>query len=613
MYVERACPHFRARLWLVRVACVSLFGILLWRLWDVQVRQGQEHAKTIAQQSIRRIRLGPVRGRISGAGGELLVDNRPSFAVVFHMAEMRQPGSYAKTVNHILSQALKLARVVGRPMPLGRKRVDRHLRVYPALPLTVFDRLTSRELARASELFPTIPGMEVAAGIVRHYPYPGVATHLLGIAGRERPDMAGTFGPYKYVRPELRGRGGLEMHYEGELLGTAGTELVRVGTLGYVHEVISTPEPPQDGNDLILTIDVKAQVAAEQALAGTRGALVALNVRNGAILAMASAPTYDLASLSGRVYADLRKRDSDRPLVNRAMAAGYLPGSILKPLIALAGLSAGIVVPDDVVVCQGAYRIGNRPIGCWRTSGHGPLALLGAIEQSCNTYFIDAGQRVGLDRISPVLAAAGLGVDPGLDLPHRPADSSGFLPTRWSARQRLGRAWLAIDTAFLSIGQGGINLSPLQAAMFTATLANGGIVYRPYLVQRVRSPTGVVIRNAAPQVLHRLPVSSEHLDLVRQGMWRVVNGEDATAELARNDVITLAGKTGTAEVGSRENRTKNAWFICFGPWEAPEIATAVVIENGVSGGRTAAPVARRFLTAWLGDDSRSTERVAAPH
>ena len=613
MYVERSCPYFGARLWMMRVACTALFSALLWRLWEVQVRQGQDHARTIARQSIRRIRLGPVRGRITAAGGERLVDNKPSFSVVFHMAEMRQPGSYAATVNHILSQTLKLARIIGRPMPFGRKRVDRHLRVYPALPLTVFDRLTPVELARACELFPPIPGMEVSAGIVRHYPYPGVATHLLGIAGKERPDFAGTFGRYKYVRPEFRGRGGLEKQYEDELSGTAGTELVRVGTLGYVHETISTPRAPQDGNDLILTIDVRAQTAAEEALAGARGALVALNTRNGAVLAMASAPTYDLASLDGPTYAALRTRISDRPLANRAMAAGYLPGSIVKPLMGLAALASGAIVADDVVVCEGAYRIGDRPIRCWRRSGHGPVDLLSAIEQSCNTYFIDAGQRVGLDRISPLLAAAGLGEDPGLDLPHLSARTSGFLPTRWSAPQRLGRAWLAIDTAFLSIGQGAIALSPLQAAMFTAALANGGTVYRPYLVQRVLSPTGVVIRNAAPQVLHRLPTTPEHLGLVREGMWRVVNGEDASAELARNDAITLAGKTGTAEVGSGETRTKNAWFICFGPWEAPEIAVAVVIENGVSGGRTAAPVARRFLTAWLGADTGSTGRIAAPH
>jgi penicillin-binding protein 2 len=580
------------------VSLVFLLGLLL-RLWVVQVLQGEQHRQSIASQSVRRLRVAPVRGRIFAADGQsVLVDNRPDYQLAFHVVEMHQPGRRRATVDYIMSQVELLARQIERPLPFSREFLERHLRVYPALPIIVFTDLNRVELARVSEMFPRPPGLETRIVIQRSYPYPGLATHLLGFVGRRQLPDPYELSKYSYARPELQGRTGLEKQYDSDLAGQGGMALVRVDTLGFVRDQIGQPQVAKAGHNLILSLDLRAQQAAENALRGVRGALVAVDVTSGAVLAMASMPTYNLADLGGGGYGELAQDTENRPLVNRALAAGYLPGSIVKPLIGLAALEAGVVSAGEEIDCPGYYLLGKKlRIRCAHRYGHGhPLAMVQALEQSCNTYFIDIGQRTGLDRLLPVLSAAGLGVRPGLDLPY--ADH-GLLPTRQWAREYWKRNWIASDTAFLSIGQGAINLSPLQAAMYTAAIANGGTLYEPYLAQEIRDPQGGVRWRRAPIPVHRLPVTAEHLAVVRQGMADVVNGENATAPQARNPAISLAGKTGTAEVGPRDKRTKNTWFTCYGPLESPRYAVTVLVENGASGGKTAAPIASQFLQNWL--------------
>ncbi len=596
---ERA--HFLSRLRILAGVMLVLMLALLARLWTVQVHQGGGHRQAIARQSIRRIRLNPVRGRLFAADGQtLLVDNRPSFDVMFHIPEMRQPGPRARTLEFILEQARRLAEVSGRPVPFDREDLERHFRVYPALPITVFADLNVAEQAAISELLPPVPGMEIRVRTLRSYPFPGLATHLLGFAGRRPPPDQYERDQFSYVMPELHGRAGLELVYDQLLSGRAGSRLVRVDTLGFVHQQIGDSQEARSGHDLVLTVDLRAQMVAERVLAasGRRSALVAVEVGTGAVLAMASAPSYDLSTLTAADYTRLSEDDANRPLVNRAISAGYLPGSIIKPLIALSALEAGTVSPEELIDCNGGYRLSPkaRPIRCWNRSGHGPLNLVGAIKHSCNPYFIEIGQRTGYDRIRPVLAAAGLGEAPALDLN---GAGAGLLPTRAWARGHYQRDWIAADTAFLSMGQGALNLSPLQAAIYTAAIANGGTLYRPFLVKAVRDAQNNYRQQTAPQPRHRLPVAKSSLEIVRQGMVAVVNDEDGSAKAARNPAISLAGKTGTAEVGHGENRSKNTWFIAYGPIEEPRYAVAVLVEEGQSGGSTAAPLASQFFATWL--------------
>jgi penicillin-binding protein 2 len=321
---------------------------------------------------------------------------------------------------------------------------------------------------------------------------------------------------------------------------------------------------------------------------------------------MASVPGFDLTRVDSShfdstYYKSLQADRERRPLLNRAMHT-YTPGSILKPLIALAALDAGVLQPEALHDCVGAYPLGPQSqIRCWNRSGHGELDLVHAVEASCNPYFIAAGVATGLDRIRPLLLAAGIGSRPALDLPPQLPERAEFGICPFLAARSYGRRkWITADTAFLSIGQGVIGITPMHAALYTAAIANGGSIYRPFLVRSVRRQDGREVSTATPVVESRLPVRPEHLALIRQGMFLVVNGERGTGRSARNSAISLAGKTGTAEVGTVAERYHDTWFIGFGPVEQPRYAVAILVEHGESGGRTAAVLAGRLFERWLG-------------
>lgn len=605
MFRERTNPFLVRRLWVLALASAGLMGFLLWRLWSIQMRHSETYDEGILRQSVRRIRLEPVRGRIFTSDGAVLVDNRPSFTLVFHPAEMRQPGPQKRTLDFILDQADALARDFNRPIPVTRAQLVNHLRRNPAMELLVFQDLTPVEMARLSDRTPPVPGLEITARVSRSYTYPGLASHILGFTGRRPPEpeprdpeTAADTPRLAYTLPELTGREGIERFYDQYLSGQPGEKQVQVDILGYIHSEIGTPIPPKDGNDLTLTLQLRAQQAAEQALEGYSGALVVVDVDNGAIVAMASKPGYDLAGLTPARYQALATDTAGRPLLNRAVAGRYLPGSIMKPLTALAALQAGAATPEDVVNCQGQILIGDHPIRCWRTSGHGPVNMTSALEHSCNSYFLTIGMKTGLDNLLLILKSAGLGESPQIDLS---GADSGFLPSREWALKEWKRPWLAVDTAYISIGQGPVSVTPVQAAIVSAAIANGGTIFRPHLVQNIRSPAGEDVYTPPPVARRRLPVMQSQLAVIRQGMWLAVNSAEGTAKSARNSYITLAGKTGTAEVNSSaEERMKNTWFMGFAPADKPKYAFAVVIERGASGGHTAAPVVRSFFEGWFG-------------
>lgn len=605
---EQFPEHFDARLaWLAGVFAV-LLGLLLVRLWVVQIRQGERLAERLGHQTIRKIRMNPVRGRMFGNDGEtLLADTPPSYDLVFRLAEMRQPGRRSETVRHIASTANEFARLLERPNPFSMETPERHLRVYPTLPLTVFSDLTRSEMAAVVERLPLLPAAEIRPSSRRTYPFPGVATHVLGFAGRRHPSDEPR--RYSFVVPELHGRAGLEKQYNEELSGTPGMRVVRVDMLGFVYEELGSTEPAVPGNDLVLSLDPRLQAIACELLEGKEGAIVVVETDTGAVLAMESSPTYDLTQLTGNRYSELAEDTQNRPLVNRAANGAYMPGSILKPLIAMAALRTNVVTPRETVDCPGYSRVGNARIGCWYRPGHGEVTMIEAIEQSCNAYFIDVGMRVGLDHIRPLMLAAGFGRETGIDLPYSRA---GMVPSREWARREWGRGWLAIDTAYLSIGQGAVAISPLQAALYAAAIANGGTVYRPYLVREVRTPDGELRHRTQPTANSSLPVGPRDLDIIRRGMHDVVNGPEATAERAQNDALRLAGKTGTAEVGPRDDRTHNTWFICFGPIENPKYAAAVLVRHGESGGRTAAPLAGKLFEQWLRPEAHGSPETQPP-
>ena len=587
------------------LCCVSviltLLGLLLLRLWQVQVLHGDELMRRSRRQSIRPVRLNPVRGRIFDRAGTVLVENEARYDLGFYLSEMRQRGRLGNTVEHVVEKERILANYLGRESRLDRGQVLSHLRRQPVLPLIVMRNLTVAELSQVAEYLPALPGVEIIPRSVRSYPHPGMLTHVLGMTGMRQPDGEDVREdlPRLYVTAELRGLSGLEAAFDATLSGQPGAQLLMVDSVGYARERVQADTPPVPGNDLFLAIDAQAQKAAEEQLREYSGAIVVLDVSSGAVLAMASSPGYDLAALTAEKYRSLMRDEAKRPLLNRATRGLYSPGSILKPLLALAALEE---IPGEAKAeydCTGAYYLNRRSrIRCAHRSGHGPIGLRRALAVSCNPFFINLGVRLGIDKYSEFLRSAGIGGKTGVEI----GELAGVCPGRQLAQKLWKRNWIVADTAFASIGQGAVSVTPLQAAVFTAAIANGGIVYEPFLVQRVQSRSGEVLYEHAPVIRRRLQISPENAAEVREGMGETVWGEEASAARLRSAPITLGAKTGTAEVAVAGSavKQKNTWVIAFGPLEEPKYAFACVIERGQSGSRTAVPVAAGFFEAWLG-------------
>ncbi|MFA6815019.1 MAG: penicillin-binding protein 2 [Lentisphaeria bacterium] len=577
-----------------------LFGLLLVRLWQVQVLQGSEYLYKTTQQSVRPIRLNPVRGRIFSSEGVPLADNISHYDLAIYISKMRQPGSREKTLDYIMRMKNLVANLLHRESPLMREDILKHMRQRPVLPMIWFNNLSDRDVAIISEITPPLPGVVILPRNERSYPMGSLASHILGFTAWNWPDGREVQQDYSriYLSRELQGRSGLEKLYNEALSGNAGAQLVQVDSLGYVHQQLEKIAVQHHGSDLILTIDTKAQKIAEDLLEGYVGAMVLMDVHTGAVLAMASAPTYDVSRINYNRYQELRAREkTDMPMLNRAVNGFYTPGSIIKPLTALAALQCGAITPETTYECIGYYKLGNVKIHCAKRWGHGVLDLRHAISVSCNPYFINTGIKTGIDHLAPMYIAAGLGERTGIELTEY---NSSLAPYRGLAQKLWNRNWLTIDTAYISMGQGPITVSPLQMAVYVSALANGGKIMRPYIIQALRGADGSLEKVTTPKIRHRLPVLPAYLQCVKDGMIMAVEEPGASAASLKDAGIQLAAKTGTAEVGSGKDKYKNTWIICYGPAEEPAYALACVIEHGRSGGRTVGPLVKSFFLQWLG-------------
>jgi len=589
------------------MAILLFYLIVEARLWQEQIYYGSKYNAAVSKQSIRRIRKPAPRGRIFSSDKIILADNRPVFNVVFHLAEMRQPGRKRKTIDYLLKAADTAAKAIGRKNDLTSEKIQKHRIYTPALPMTVFENLTTSELAKISEISIPIPGMEIVTVPQRRYKYGETACHLLGYIRKDDPKSANDRDDYFYYIPDQKGKKGIEKVYDTTipevdikrrgLRGTPGSSLVRVDFRGFIYNTIGNALQTQPGHDIVLTIDFKAQQTAEKLMRTHQGAFVLLNASTGAVIAMVSSPGYDISQFMPRLskaYWNKLRNDPKKPLLNRATAGEYEPGSIIKPIIALSLLENGMQVSDRIS-CPGKSYIGNAVIRCGRRSGHGSLNVVSAIEQSCNVFFIEQGRVLGLEKLSETLASMGIGKKTEFPLYER----SGLLPSRADMYYKTGRKWNVFDTALISIGQGSIHITPLQAALFTATIANGGTLWRPYILKEVLDPQGNTIYITKPFPRAELKINKEILAILHKGMYNVVHGSRGSGKRGNSKKIKLYGKTGTAEKGKKPNRTKNTWFICFGTYKNTTYALAVFVEHGQSGGRTCAPIARAFFDTWL--------------
>ncbi len=598
MIIDKIYKGLTIRIFIIAACSCTLMLTLICRLWNEQLKSGKIHNESISKQSIRRIRIPPIRGRIVSRDGQIFTENEPIYHVNFHIHELRQPGKFGrnKTIRHLQEQIIKTAKIIGRQLTITDAEINRHFHVYPALPFKAFANLNKTELARLYEVILGIPGLEISTSIKRIYPMNDACAHLIGFVGKQDPNVVDDRDAYSYYLPELTGRTGIERIFNDQLKGIGGSKLARVDSLGFFYEETAEKQHALSGNDIVLNIDSRAQFIAQKMMQGRRGAFVLLDCNNGAVLAIASSPTYNLNEISA-TYADLARDSKHRPLINRAISGGYMPGSIIKPLTALALLENNITNPEQLYDCIGYSRIGDAKIKCAHTSGHGEINIYQAIESSCNPYFIDKSLSLGIDRLRVVFEKAGIGQDVGFEIPTR--GSRGLIPGRQLKLRRQRQSWNAFDTGLVSIGQGLISISPLQAAMFTAAIANGGIVYRPSIIHSIIDSNGNKVKEFSSSINSRLNISKQSLHIVQQAMINAIKGNRATGYQAGNSKIELAGKTGTAEVGFGKNKRKNTWFVCYGPINNPVYALAILIEDGDSGGDTCAPLARLFFESYL--------------
>lgn len=600
---EEKKAHFVIDSFVIRVGLLVLiaflmFSVLVIRLWIMQMVRSSEYEYKDRKQSARRIRIPAMRGEILARDGTAIVRNRPSFNVLFHPGEMTTERSRDQA-KFIMDNADQVANVLGRENPLTLENVRRHLNYQPGLPLTAFKDLTEEERGRLDELYPPVRGLEVTAEPMREYPFGSLAAQLIGYVGNEDPGDADDRREYFYYLPSLEGRSGLEYQYNKKLSGKAGSQFVMVNSNGFVHEQLEEPTPPENGFDLRLTLDIDGQLAAERALKGRRGAIVVMSANSGAVRVMASSPTFPPAdfvpSISRARFKELNE-DPARPFLNRAVQGSYMPGSTIKPLTALAALENGI--PETKTYdCEGATPHGYT--GRIRCTGiHGNLDMRRAIMKSCNVYFVELGIEVGINALSRMFESAGIGRKTDIEI----AERAGYLP-------KDGPSWNENETAYVSIGQGKVEVTPLQAAVFYGAIANGGTMYRPYLIDHIYdhdrlSGARLNVFDAVPLKTGRLAASQKSLDVVREGMYLVVHDSGGSGRRGNIRSADLFAKTGTADVGRGANATKNTWFNGFvkHPRTGELLSFAAVVEQGESGGGTTAPIVAEMFTEWFSRD-----------
>jgi len=561
------------------VGVLAAFLVVIGQLWYLQVLEG---ARLQELSDKNRIRIRPVaapRGVLFDRNGLPLVDNRPAFTLSLIPREIDDRARVLSRVSVLLKiPYAELDDALGRV--LG----------YPLMPVRVRRGLTLEEVAKVEEWKLELPGVIVEVEPQRMYPTSRFAAHLLGYV-REANEEQLRQGRYR--RGDMVGQSGLERLLDQYLRGTDGGERIEVDALGRPIRLIQHTEPVP-GAQVVTTVDRRIQEAAERAMEGHAGAVVVLDPRDGDVLAMVSTPAFALDQFTGTIDRDAWVqliRNPAHPMLNRTVQSQYAPGSVFKIIVAAAGLQETTLTPMDHIFCDGQFHLGNRTFGDWKEGGHGTVDLHHAIVESCNVYFYQAGLRIGMDTIARYARAFGFGTSTGIDLP---GEKPGFIP----ASRRGRRPAFLGDTANMAIGQGAVLATPMQVARMMAAVANGGVFFKPRLVQRVLRADGRVLYSDPGRVNGHVELSPMVWAFLRQSLLDVVNG--GTGVAAHIPGIEIAGKTGTAQLvaNSRADRGQdNAWFAAFAPANDPQYVVVVMIEHGGKGGEVAAPIARAIYDA----------------
>ena len=560
------------------------FVVLLGQLWYLQALEG---GRLQEMSDKNRIRIRPVaapRGILFDRNGLPLVDNRPAFTLSFIPREMEDRDTVLARVSVLLSIPLAELRASLDRVPPDSFR-----------PVRVRRGLSLVEVTRVEERKAELPGVIIEVEPQRVYPTTTFAAHLLGYV-REVSEEQMKQGRYR--RGDLIGQSGLERLLDDYLRGTDGGERIEVDALGRPIQVMKREEP-DPGGQVVTSIDRRIQEAAERAMEGHAGAVVVMDPRNGDVLAMTSSPSFALDRLAGNLdREDWRRLVSDpkTPLMNRALQSQYAPGSVFKIVVAAAGLQEGSLTPMDRTYCNGQFHLGAWTFKDWKEGGHGHVDLRSALVHSCNIFFYQAGLKVGPDTMVRYARAFGLGASTGTDLG---SEKAGLIPSVDWKRSRTGRGWQAGDTVNISIGQGPVLVTPMQVARMMAAVANGGILWKPRLVQRVQEGNGALAYSTSSKMTGHVDLSPVVWSYLRRALIGVVN-DGGTGAAARLPGVLVAGKTGTAQSIAKSDSARgqdHAWFASFAPADDPQVVVVVLVERGGKGGQVAAPIARQIYHA----------------
>jgi penicillin-binding protein 2 len=594
------------RLPLLMIVILLVFAGFVVRLFQLQIIMGEVFAEESKKNSVRLVRLEAPRGDILDREGRTIATTRPAFGVQVLPSDLRNPDLAFDALGQLLGEeAVVLRAQYGDPR--GRARFQ---------PVRLAGDLSYDRLASVESHLYALPGVITDVRPRRDYLGRELAAHLLGYLGEIQRKQLETRAYAGYRSGDVIGQSGIEALEQSRLRGRDGGRNVVVDVRGRVVDVLDEEEPVAGGS-VTLTLDLDLQQAAEEGFLPDAvgdppkmGALVAMDVQTGDILALVSKPSFDPNAFAGGVSAATWKAlttDTWRPLQNRAIAGQYPPGSTYKAIVAAAALQEKVISTGGLVYCPGHFTLGRRTYRCWKKEGHGAMALRDAIIQSCDVYFYQAGLKLGIDRLAFFARGFSLGRRTGIPLPN---EQSGLVPTAAWKETRFGEVWGAGETVSASIGQGFNLTTPLQLAVAYGAIANGGRVLRPRLFLGMRDSEGRSLPGPAPETRSTVPVSEKNLALLRDALTAVVEEPRGTGGRARVPGMRVAGKTGTAQVVHMKH-TENleedevplkyrdhAWFVAYAPADAPRIVVAVLNEHGGHGGSAAAPIAQRVLARW---------------
>lgn len=597
---EDELQQLKKRTDIATIIIIIFIAVLVSRLWFLQIHKGPEYQDLADNNRVRVLDIIAPRGNIVDRHGKIIVTNRPAYNIVWTKEDAPDPDAVIRLLTKLTNDDIAdfLERI--------RDAADN-----PAyIPIALKQDIDWQTLVNIENNRYRLPGIRIEAVPRRDYLYGNLTSHLIGHLGEINQQELDSGRWQNYRGGDQVGKTGLEQLFEPHMRGEKGKQYMEVNALGFEQRQLKGLNA-LPGNDVHLTIDVDLQKAAEDAMAGIAGAVVAMEVDSGRLLALASAPALNLDEFIGGISTKSWQallNDPRHPLVDKTIMGQYPPGSTYKVVPALGGLAEGIITPQTTFFCSGSIRMGDREFRCWKKGGHGTVNLHRALTESCDVFFYLVGQRLGVDLLAQYARGFGLGNKTGIILQN---EKAGLIPTSEWKKKAKGIAWQKGETLSISIGQGFDLCTPLQLAGMIAVVANGGKLYQPLLVDRITDPAGQVLESFSPVLTGEMAENRQALQLIRDGLVAVVNDPRGTGKEARLANITVAGKTGTAQVIKlAKDRSANAndipyqyrdhaWFVCYAPAEKPEIAVAVLVEHGGHGGSVAAPIARQVLQKYF--------------